>query len=395
MYDLLSGIIARHPTHKGILLMGDLNSRVQEGHRTSSPICLENPFGLLDTTAEGLEDMELYPARPRQSLDKKRPNSRGQQCLAFCEDHSMDILNGAHPGDQPARYTCENKGRTRGYSTIDLCIVSAGLFDKVSQFTVSDFHDFSDHAFVTVRLHVGKIAEGEVEPTAKRAGRATMRWDQTRWQLYAKKVEKAMQGIELLTEQVDHLASDGLDRVTQDMCSILSKCTFKAFGGAQSKKAVMSTGGVSFSWWDEDCEAARAKMRAEHRRCKREGILSDETLRLATGAFKRLIKQKRREAMLRADLELASRIKSNPASFWKLVSKRKAVSKIDDCEAAVAYFTSMLDGTEPNQAPAQCQAPPSSAPVGMAPAPLLFYYYYCYRKNLSHPLQVGRTHGEI
>jgi len=94
VFGELSNMIARIPAHRCVLIMGDLNARIGTLQRTSGPFDPHDPLGLSERGR--LEGLALHS---RRSQDRG-VNTRGRECIQFCDTFYMDILNGCVDGDR-------------------------------------------------------------------------------------------------------------------------------------------------------------------------------------------------------------------------------------------------------------------------------------------------------
>ena len=175
IFEELSLFMAQLQQHKHVIVLGDFNARIGR-------LCRVIPV-FDDVDPLGLEDNDIRIIRMRNSMDTTL-NSRGRQCIRFCEDHSLDILNGCVRGDESGVFTYHSTARV-GFSVVDLCLVSADLFDAVGYLRVIDTHELSDHNAVVFKVEVTlKDKTGcSLKPKGKK-----MIWMQEHWLLYSAEV---------------------------------------------------------------------------------------------------------------------------------------------------------------------------------------------------------------
>lgn len=340
IFEELSLILARAPRHKEVLLLGDFNARVGLSFRSTEPIDLQNPFGIL----RFVDDEAPLPIQqhPRRSMDTARPTRRGRDCINFCEQHTFEILNGACMGDLEGVLTYKTPDRRSG-SVVDLGMVSHGLFDRVSFFEVSDTGHISDHQLIQVGLQIGDVLKA---PRGRFTVPKRMRWNSVNWPQYAACVESALPDLSVLFLNMDSATISEVDGMAARFIKQVCKLTFRAFP-RHHRRGAERVGTVYFEWWDDECQVVRSIMRREHRRCKSMGIASDESLRAATTAFKSLVKRKRREARMKAEQKLITDLSRDPLAFWRKWGGNSKGCAIDDCELFVEHFKKVFINDTP------------------------------------------------
>ncbi len=85
-----------------------------------------------------------------------RNSSTGEKLLSLCRSTPLRICNGRKLGDLQGAFTCY---KYNGQSSVDYCLVSPGLFDRVSTFSVCNFlPHLSDHCGIEVVLETNYIS---------------------------------------------------------------------------------------------------------------------------------------------------------------------------------------------------------------------------------------------
>jgi len=146
-YEVIARVITGTPRHTHTLLTGDLNTRVADFNRMWGGFDPEDPFGIVTGEAESGGEVRRWGRRRTPEGDMARRagaihpriskdtvcDPRGSQCLQFCDDMAMDILNGCCAGDEEGAWTFTARGGS-ARSVNDLGIASAGLFERVESF---------------------------------------------------------------------------------------------------------------------------------------------------------------------------------------------------------------------------------------------------------------------
>ena len=93
--------------------------------------------------------MDSVATYPRGNLDQGT-NSYGDTLLTLCKSVPLRICNGRKIGDILGSHTCY---KWNGKSTVDYCLVSPRIYNKVMSFHVNKFlPTLSDHCSISVRL---------------------------------------------------------------------------------------------------------------------------------------------------------------------------------------------------------------------------------------------------
>ena len=126
--------------------MGDLNCRI--GRKCDF---IENNYDLhLDFyyTSQG-------EIPTRNSMDRTS-NRFGEHLLDLCKAVNIQCLNGRSEKDKDGRYTCMTHA---GESVVDYLFTYYGNFSDITDFTVMDFNEYSNHARISFILSVNTNTE--------------------------------------------------------------------------------------------------------------------------------------------------------------------------------------------------------------------------------------------
>jgi len=228
-----------------------------------------------------------------------------------------------------------------------LCIVASTTFQAVREFKVADYTGLSDHRHILLVLDVPY--DLSVDTDTKRTVHRGPYWVQKEWRKYADRVHAILPKIGNLLQGIEDADLVTVERKSRKMCKLLQICAREAFkesrhtGARNTASNMVSRGGISVMWWDTECDNVRSQMMEERVRCKRLGLKCDGSLRRATLCFKKVIKRKRHEAEVKADLELVDNLKRDPWKFWGKIRDKKQGCELPDPDVAARYFQELLN----------------------------------------------------
>ena len=139
-----------------IICFGDYNART--GTRLDY---IENEDNSNIPIPEDIYQTDFASTYPRGNMDSET-NKYGEILLSLCKSVPLRICNGRKLGDIQGSYTCY---KYNGQSTVDYCLASPSIFNKISTFTVNTFlPDLSDHCSVSIKLKTNFISNYGVQP---------------------------------------------------------------------------------------------------------------------------------------------------------------------------------------------------------------------------------------
>jgi exonuclease III len=344
VFEDIASMIIRSPKHTHVALIGDLNAHVGELNRCTSPRDFVHFRDLIG------REQEMVPIHLRKSKDK-RVTLRGRECIQFCEQMGMDIVNGCQGlGDDEGEVTWESTNGRNDTGVIDLCIVTSDTFQAIKEFKVADYTGLSDHRHICCVFDVPYDLRWDRSSNRPKP-RGPM-WVQKEWQKYANQVNAVLPKIGTLLHGIKEADLTTVEAKSHKVCKLLQNCAREVFrkhhhtGDSNRAANMVTRGEIVVTWWDTECEHARAQMMEERCRCKSLGLKCDMGLRHATLSFKSLIKRKRREAEVKADLELVDSLKWDPWKFWGKLKDKKQRSELSDPNEAARYFQGLLNKDE-------------------------------------------------
>ena len=126
-----------------VILCGDFNARTGTMYdfiQEDSDLPINLPYGyVIDKSM-----------KTRISQDTK-VSTLGKYLVDMCISCRLRFLNGRHKGDYWGKFTCFTP---RGCSVVDYGIVSAELYDKVTDISVGELQTFSDHCPIKLAMNL-------------------------------------------------------------------------------------------------------------------------------------------------------------------------------------------------------------------------------------------------
>ena len=127
-----------------LICFGDFNSRTGPGLDY-----IENENNANIPIPEDIYEADAESWSPRGNMDGET-NKYGECLLSLCRSVPLRICNGRKLGDIQGSYTCY---KYNGQSTVDYCLSSPSVFNKIKTFTVNHFlPDLSDHCSIEIKL---------------------------------------------------------------------------------------------------------------------------------------------------------------------------------------------------------------------------------------------------
>jgi exonuclease III len=351
VFDTIAELLHTLQVHKHTIIIGDMNARIGNRSRSLAALDILDPLGLNEGFANRGQ------TRIRNSMDLT-VCKRGKQCIRFLNQMCMDVLNGTCRGDEEGRFTSHSSGG--GESVVDLAIVSTQMHTHIHTFSVSDDILVTDHSqlWLTFRTYF-QNDQGTVTGTG---AHQKCIWNQRRWREFGSHVNRTIATALPPATSIHNSTKSEIESLCTTLCKTLAKCTHKAFRG--NRRGAQAN---EHPFWDTECELAKQHVVTEHARCRSMGLRSDRTLRIATNRLKTIVKMKRRDARTRTDIELSKKLRGDPGSFWDAWKEKRSRNKIDDADAFLAHFDSVLnDGVGNDEVPdvvSETPGPTQAAPI--------------------------------
>ena len=140
--------VAHYSTHRYVMVMGDMNSRIG-----TLLDFIEND-DIHNSIRDILEEVLEYDndsIMPMRRTEDDFTNSFGRQLINLCKSTGLRVCNGRMSGDHNGKITFFNH---LGSSLIDYALVDRMMFEKVKDFMVLDFNEWSDNSPILLTLKV-------------------------------------------------------------------------------------------------------------------------------------------------------------------------------------------------------------------------------------------------
>ncbi|UYV82798.1 hypothetical protein LAZ67_22000907, partial [Cordylochernes scorpioides] len=273
---------------KELILIGDLNIR------TGGLGGLYNPTNL---------QLSLVSERKARDLVIS-PLAEG--LLEFLEDNSLTIINGRSTGDREGDFTYVSE---RGSSTIDYCIVSQGILEKILDFRI-ETQMYSDHLPLILKLTVQNTYENKSK--GEEYGVTRYRWTAGGFKTFKQEL-KELQVVKI--SNLDSSVNTFTQRITEAMSTS---------GIMYSTKG---TTGKSKPWFDKNCYDMKKLTKESLKEFRRTNRKEDlESYALHRKKYLGLLDDKRRK-YIQEKQEILRNIKDSK-SFWKTIALFKGATKI-------------------------------------------------------------------
>ncbi|UYV74237.1 hypothetical protein LAZ67_11002572 [Cordylochernes scorpioides] len=273
---------------KELILIGDLNIR------TGGLGGLYNPTNL---------QLSLVSERKARDLIIS-PLAEG--LLEFLEDNSLTIINGRSTGDREGDFTFVSE---RGSSTIDYCIVSQGILEKISDFRI-ETQMYSDHLPLILKLTVQNTYENKSK--GEEYGVTRYKW--------------TAGGIKTFKQELKELQVVKISNLDSSVNTFTQRIT-EAMSTSGIMYSTKSATGKSKPWFDKNCYDMKKLTKESLKEFRRTNRKED----LESYAFHRkkylgLLDDKRRK-YIQEKQEILRNIKDSK-SFWKTIALFKGATKI-------------------------------------------------------------------
>ena len=207
--------------HTDKLCLGDFNARtgtmpdyLESEENTDIPV----PLGLYETDTVGTTS--------RLNLDTGH-NKYGDNLLSLCKSVPLRICNGRKLGDILGGYTCYTYN---GQSSVDYCMASPKLFDKIKTFSVGLIQPtMSDHCPITATIEVQTSCQTQSNEYLFIDRPKKIPWDKD----IAFRFENLLQTNEF-KDKIETLMNEScsnqceIDRTTASLSTILTDCAVQA-----------------------------------------------------------------------------------------------------------------------------------------------------------------------
>ncbi|UYV72781.1 HNRNPK [Cordylochernes scorpioides] len=226
--------------------------------------------------------------------------------LEFLEDNSLTIINGRSTGDREGDFTYVSE---RGSSTIDYCIVSQGILEKISDFRI-ETQMYSDHLPLILKLTVQNTYENKSK--GEEYGVTRYRW--------------TAGGIKTFKQELKELQVVKISNLDSSVNTFTQRIT-EAMSTSGIMYSTKSATGKSKPWFDKNCYDMKKLTKESLKEFRRTNRKEDlESYALHRKKYLGLLDDKRRK-YIQEKQEILRNIKDSK-SFWKTIALFKGATKI-------------------------------------------------------------------
>lgn len=333
-----------------VLLAGDFNARTGTAPDWTS-------FAELAELEQYIHDLPTTPVpttpSPRQNKDTKI-NPQGRALLEACQECQLLLVNGRTEGDWEGELTCFN--RNKGASAVDIFAADFSLLTT----TVSKLHvqphppcmagcSLSDHCplTLTLRRRAAPTLPTPPQPSPAHIPRFAYRPGAATLGSYG----DALARDPLLDpSHLNNLEAPAAADLLQQRILHHAAATHPAIDPSQTPSP---TRHKHQPWFDEDCKAARRRLRAAVRRDPH----SHAALQ-ARQEFRRLTARRKKTWTEERLARLIEDACHSPAAFWRQFRKKGKASKLVSAARWFSYFQKLFSPPK-----ARTAAPPPLPPL--------------------------------
>lgn len=359
--DISRDIVSFKARYIGVpfLLLGDFNAR------TGGLVDFSNGDGGYIERLYGIDDredrvdeatlVELGIPVARANSDVGRPNSNGRRLVELCQEHGLIIANGRIGADAGiGRITCHN--RNHGRSTVDYMIASPELFPLVSRFEVQDFCPLLSDVHCPVVASIDSRAPPPEVPLEEggSSNRYKFYWDEDKKAGYQGSLSSAdlyANLDEALRTVENHPSQEGVDGISSELAEAFVKAGVDC-GALRNHTAPAGRSRLTphKPWFDDECGRARTEFfRVKNRVSPLPDIERSAELRLASKAYKKVLRAKKLFHRRRVVNRLRNLRSSNSKEYWNLLNSATRSKKGSDMntDSFVQHFKDLSSADTP------------------------------------------------
>ena len=313
------------------LLFGDFNARTGslDDYSNGGDAFIEHLFGIDDREGRvdvaALEEWNIPVVR--SNADSGRPNNNGRRLVELCQEHGLLIVNG-RAGAESGRITCHN--RNHGQSVVDYMIASPDLFPSISSLVVQNFCPMLSDVHCPLVAEISSERDRPEEPLDEGQDSQSRDYKFSFDEAKKARCQEFLASDELFSSLDEHLraveedpSQEGIDAVS----SMFAEAFVKA--GIESGSLKERGNGSSRSrrliplkpWFDLECDRARsAYFRVKNRLSFLPDIDRAQEIRVASRAYKKILRSKKRTHQRQVANRLRNHRSSNSKDYWKLLN---------------------------------------------------------------------------
>lgn len=319
-----------------IVLSGDFNTRIS----TDQDFLRSDNLDKFIVMPPEVQADSTHHNGVRNSKDRCT-NGYKKDLLDLLLSHQLTVLNGRTLGDVYGELTCY---KWNGASTVDYCIVSSRLVDKVEWFSVKSFTPFSDHSPIQAKIKLptritATIPNKEDLCSIRCPKRFIMSDDGKRRFLELQNNDSFRSSLNTV------LNHDDQNPVTfnKSLTSLIVKTADRCFNSTKPWKQKKKKAGICKPWFDDLCGDSKKQLKTalvnmeKYHSCT---FHRNKYYRCKKSYFK-LLRKKKRDFFV----DLNDKIEAGKVLDWKAFKKLRICSDSTDSnfdDHTVAKFTSFF-----------------------------------------------------
>jgi len=335
LFDILENDVSYYSELGSVFVTGDLNSR-------TSNKC---DFIVYDSINTVLDDFDYIPDQPsvRASIDTIH-NNHGIKLLDLCKSTTLRIVNGRIGDSCKQTFFSSN-----GSSVIDYLLTNECNFPLLSQFTVGEFNEWSDHA----PLHFSLFGNNCL-PSYETFTDVKYKWDSSRRDEFRSRIISKLPIFNDIVRSIDNSnqlsINSIIDKFTATIRSEADELFSKSYKYSNKPSFNTDSSLKHADWFDNECITARNHY---HDALKYFNLnmtdLNRKVLCENKSVYKKLIMKKKNIAYQRKMAEIESLKSKKPKDFWKLFkSKNKSNCNKIPLDVFKEYFENLSNTNSDN-----------------------------------------------
>jgi len=313
LFEILENDITYFSEFGKVFVAGDLNSRVG------------NKFDYIvhDKINTVYDDDDYCPDNTpvRASVDISI-NSHGLKLLDLCKSTCLRIANGRVGNSCKQTFYSNN-----GTSVIDYLLANEYSFSSISDFTVHDFNEFSDHA----PLHFSLLCNN-VSAEYKSHTDVKYKWDDALRGQFRSGIISMLPVFNTIVQHVDYSSrtaiNDVLNRFTETIRSVADPLFSKTYVYNTHPSFKVNSCIKNADWFDNECQTARNVYHDALRIFNSSKTdINREHLCTCKRIYKDLIRKKKACCYRKKMIEIENLRKHKPRDFWRFFKSKNRVIK--------------------------------------------------------------------
>ncbi|ESO88701.1 hypothetical protein LOTGIDRAFT_165489 [Lottia gigantea] len=304
-----------------IIVCGDLNSRTSTVSDQIFPLSddrfISNSF---------FDQCDVSVNYKDRSSEDVVVNNFGRKLLDLCKSIGCVIVNGRQGSDSNVGKFTFNS--SRGSSVIDYVLADPFSFECLSNFTVENASEFSDHCALSFGFNYNPETVNLKRPPES-LETVFIKWDSKRSDEFRQSLTNQLIK---LNELVDSYAScNDVNILVKNITSLFYDISVSCFGRKQkirNNSRRFSSKLKHNEWYDSNCRKARSKFNRSRNRFVKTRTDYD---RLIFCEHRKLFNRTKRRAKFSFGKEYGRRLsalhRSNPKEFWKSLKTQKRFTR--------------------------------------------------------------------